>query len=492
MKTRVRYAPSPTGLQHIGGIRTALFNYLYARASRGTFVLRLEDTDRTRCNDAFVKNLYDTFDWLAFRWDEGPDVRGAFAPYVQSERTALYKRYAQELLDKGAAYRCFCSSERLEAVRKEREAAKSPLTGYDRHCRSLPAEDAKRRADAGESCTIRFKIPLGERTVFHDALLGDVEWKNDDVNPDPVLLKSDGFPTYHLANIVDDHLMEITHVLRAQEWLSSTPLHVILYRAFGWEPPVFCHLPMVMGEDGKKLSKRHGATSIDEFRKGGYLPNALLNYVAQLGASYEEGREIWTLDELARRFSLDKINKAPAIFDYRKLAWFNAEYIKAMNNEELAARALPYALDTGLFGGAGQPPDSGQKALFVKAMPLVKERAVFLTEIPVKLAYLFSTPPVPGRQEFIPKKGAIEDALVSLEKALPLVAELTTLDDAGAEALVKTECEKTAVKIGDFLMPLRVAITGSRVSPPLFGSMRLLGADECATRIKNALESPHS
>ncbi|MDR1469154.1 MAG: glutamate--tRNA ligase [Spirochaetaceae bacterium] len=489
MKTRVRYAPSPTGLQHIGGIRTALFNCLYARATGGTFALRLEDTDRTRCDDAFVKNLYDTFDWLGFRWDEGPDVGGAFAPYVQSERSALYQRYARELLDKGAAYRCFCSGERLEAVRKEREAAKSPLTGYDRQCRSLKAEEAEARANAGESHTIRLKIPLGERTVFHDALLGDVEWKNDDVNPDPVLLKSDGFPTYHLANIVDDHLMEITHVLRAQEWLSSTPLHIILYRVFGWEPPVFCHLPMVMGQDGKKLSKRHGATSIDEFRKGGYLPDALLNYVALLGASYEEGREIWTLDDLAKRFSLDKINKAPAVFDYRKLAWFNAEYIKAAGNEELAVRALPFALDAGLFGGAGRPPDSGQKALFVNAMPLVKERAALLTEIPAKLAYLFAAPPVPDKQEFIPKKGSIEDARVSLERALPLVAALATGDDAGAEVLVKAACEKSAVKIGDFLMPLRVAITGSRVSPPLFGSMRLLGADECAARIKRALES---
>lgn len=487
MKTRVRYAPSPTGLQHIGGIRTALFNYLYARATGGTFVLRLEDTDRTRCEDAFVKNLYDTFDWLAFRWDEGPDAGGTFAPYVQSERTALYKRYAEELLDKGAAYRCFCSGDRLESVRKEREAAKSPLTGYDRQCRSLSAEEAARRADSGESHTIRLKIPLGERTVFHDALLGDVEWKNDDVNPDPVLLKSDGFPTYHLANIVDDHLMEITHVLRAQEWLSSTPLHIILYRAFDWAPPVFCHLPMVMGEDGKKLSKRHGATSLDEFRKGGYLPEALLNYVAQLGASYEEGREMWTLDDLAKRFSLGKLNKAPAVFDYRKLEWFNAEYIKAMGNEELAARALPFAVNAGLFGGAGRPPDSGQEALFVKAMPLVKERAVFLTEIPAKLAYLFSVPPVSGSHEFVPKKGTIEDARALLERALPLIAELAALDDAGAETLVKAECEKAAVKIGDFLMPLRVAITGSRVSPPLFGSIRLLGADECTVRIKRAL-----
>ncbi|MDR1095019.1 MAG: glutamate--tRNA ligase [Spirochaetaceae bacterium] len=491
--TRVRYAPSPTGLQHIGGVRTALFNFLYARATGGAFILRLEDTDRTRCDEAFTQNLYETFDWLRLRWDEGPDTGGRFAPYVQSERSALYQGYARELLDKGAAYRCFCSGERLEAVRKEREAAKNPLSGYDRHCRDVPADEAARREAAGEPFTVRLKIPLGERTVFHDALLGDIEWHNDDVNPDPVLLKSDGFPTYHLANIVDDHLMEISHVMRAQEWLASTPLHVILYRAFGWESPVFCHLPMVMGQDGKKLSKRHGATSLDEFRKGGYLPDALLNYVAQLGASYEEGREIWNLEELAARFSIDKLNKAPAVFDYKKLEWFNAEYIKAKSDGELAELALPFAVRAGLFGvsgtadNEGKPPSDEQKAVFVKAMGLIKERSSFLTDIPAKLGYLFARPPVPAMAEFVPKKGTVEGARASLEKALPLVARLAELDDAGAEALVKAECEKEGVKIGDFLMPLRVAITGSRVSPPLFGSMRLLGAEECNARIRSVL-----
>jgi glutamyl-tRNA synthetase len=275
--------------------------------------------------------------------------------------------------------------------------------------------------------------------------------------------------------------------MRAQEWLASTPLHVILYRAFGWEPPVFCHLPMVMGQDGKKLSKRHGATSLDEFRKGGYLPDALLNYVAQLGASYEEGREIWNLQELAARFSLDKLNQAPAVFDYKKLEWFNAEYIKAKSDGELAELALPFAVRAGLFGGAGESPSDGQKAVFVKAMGLVKERSSFLTDIPAKLGYLFARPPVPEAAEFVPKKGTVEEARAALEKALPLVARLAERDDAEAEALVKAECEKEDVKIGDFLMPLRVAITGSRVSPPLFGSMRLLGAEECTVRIKEAI-----
>ncbi|MCL2232387.1 MAG: glutamate--tRNA ligase, partial [Treponema sp.] len=287
MEIRDRYAPSPTGLQHVGGIRTALFNYLFARSKGGKFILRLEDTDRTRSEDIYVQNLYDTFTWLGFKWDEGPDSGGPCAPYIQSQRFELYKKYALDLVNSGRGYYCFCSAERIETIRKEREAAHSSESGYDRHCRSIPAKEAASRAVAGEPCTVRLKIPLDSSTKFHDLLLGDIEWKNKDINPDPVLLKSDGFPTYHLANVVDDHLMNISHVMRAQEWLPSTPLHVIMYDSFGWVPPAFCHLPMVMGQDGKKLSKRHGATSIDEFRRQGYLPDALLNYIALLGASYE-------------------------------------------------------------------------------------------------------------------------------------------------------------------------------------------------------------
>ncbi|MCL1955613.1 MAG: glutamate--tRNA ligase, partial [Brevinematales bacterium] len=355
MNIRDRYAPSPTGLQHIGGIRTALFNYLFARSEGGKFILRLEDTDRTRSEDCYVQNLYDTFKWLGVKWDEGPDTGGAFAPYIQSERGGLYKKYAQELLDKGQAYYCFCTAERIEKVRQEREAAHSSETGYDRRCRAIDPQEAAKRAAAGEACTVRLKIPLGETTRFFDHLLGDIEWKNDDVNPDPVLLKSDGFPTYHLANVVDDHLMEISHVLRAQEWLSSTPLHVIMYESFGWTPPEFCHLPMVMGQDGKKLSKRHGATSIDEFRRQGDLPEALINYVALLGASYEEGKDIYTLDELATRFSLEKLNKAPAVFDYKKLEWYNGQYIRMKSDDELASLCLPFAKEAGLFGAESEP-----------------------------------------------------------------------------------------------------------------------------------------
>jgi glutamyl-tRNA synthetase len=487
MEIRDRYAPSPTGLQHIGGIRTALFNYLFARSGKGKFILRLEDTDRTRFDQAFVENLYDTFDWLGFKWDEGPDVGGPMAPYVQSERFSLYKKYAEELLEKGKAYYCFCSAERIEEVRKAREAAHSAEAGYDRHCRGISGEEAAMRAASGEPHTIRLKIPLGETTRFTDRLLGDIEWKNEDVNPDPVLLKSDGFPTYHLANVVDDRLMRISHVLRAQEWLSSTPLHVILYRAFGWDPPEFCHLPMVMGQDGKKLSKRHGATSIDEFRRQGYLSAALINYVALLGASYEEGKDIYTIEELAERFSLEKLNKAPAIFDYKKLEWYNAEYIRMKGDEELAALAEPYAVEQGLFGKTGDAPAAEDRVVFTTAMSLIRERVSLLSEIPGKLRYLFREPAVPPAAEFMPKKPDLPETIRLLRIGRDLTASLAALDDTEAEALVKERAEREGVKLGNLLMPLRVAVTGARVSPPLFGSIRLLGAERSLTRVDRAL-----
>ena len=489
MNIRDRYAPSPTGLQHIGGIRTALFNYLFARSQNGKFILRLEDTDRSRFDQGYVQNLYDTFAWLGIHWDEGPDNGGSHAPYIQSERTEFYRKYADELIGKGQAYYCFCSAERIDKIRLEREAAHSSETGYDRHCRSIFSDEALQRAKAGEAHTIRLKIPLGETTRFNDHLLGDIEWKNDDVNPDPVLLKSDGFPTYHLANVVDDHLMEISHVLRAQEWLASTPLHVIMYRSFGWEPPRYCHLPMVMGQDGKKLSKRHGATSIDEFRKQGYLPEALINYVALLGASYEEGKDIYNLSELENLFSLDKLNKAPAIFDYKKLEWFNGQYIRMKNDDELAALCLPSAVETGLFGTPGKQATEENLRLFTAAMPLIRERLTFLHEAPEKIAYLFNEPPLPPNEEFIPKKADIGETVKLLRLGRDMVQPLAEApDDSAAEIYIKEQAEKNNVKLGDLMMPLRVAITGSRISPPLFGSLRLLGTERSLQRVDRALK----
>jgi len=496
MEIRDRYAPSPTGNQHIGSVRTALFNYLFARSRGGKFILRLEDTDRSRCEEKYVKNLYDTFDWLGFRWDEGPDIGGPNAPYIQSERLPVFKKYAQQLLDTNQAYYCFCTTERLDKVRQEREAARSSESGYDRHCRGITPNEAGRRVEAGEAHTVRLKIPLagdlgGEKAVtqFIDHIVGSIEWKNEDINPDPVLLKSDGFPTYHLANVVDDHLMGITHILRAQEWLPSTPLHVIMYRAFGWEHPQFCHLPMVMGQDGKKLSKRHGATGIDEFVRQGFLPEALVNYIALVGASYEEGKEIYSLDELAERFSLEKLNKAPAIFDYKKLEWFNGQYIRMKSDQELAALTLPLAVEAGLFGEPGLKPDSAQEKTYTAAMPLVKERAIYLTEIPQKLGYLFGEISLPPKEEFVPKKADLNAALELLNKGKTILPSLIAAGgDEEAENLIKAFAEKEQLKLGDLMMPLRVAITGARVSPPLFGSLRLLGQEKALARLERAIE----
>lgn len=508
MNIRVRYAPSPTGLQHIGGIRTALFNYLFARSAKGKFILRLEDTDRSRYDPAFERNLYETFAWLGICWDEGPDRGGHCEPYIQSQRTELYSRYAQELLEKGKAYCCFCSADRLEKIRKEREEEKSQETGYDRHCRAIDTEESIRRREEGESFTVRLKIPLEKDfeskeagggsafaavTRFTDKLLGTIEWKNSDINPDPVLLKSDGFPTYHLANVVDDHLMDITHVLRAQEWLSSTPLHVLLYQAFGWEPPVFCHLPMVMGQDGKKLSKRHGAASIDEFRRQGYLAEALVNYTALLGCSYEEGKDIYTLEELESHFNLDKLNKAPAVFDYKKLEWYNGQHIRTKSSRELAELSLPWALEQGLFGSDNKSPAAEEMDLYTAAMDLVRERANYLPEIPAKLGYLFSEPALPAIEEFIPKKSDLAAAAVLLQMGRSLMdiffLDGKTASDEEMENIVKEKAEKEMVKLGDLLMPLRVALTGSRVSPPLFTSIKLLGKEKCLSRIDSALSA---
>lgn len=483
MGTRVRYAPSPTGNQHIGGVRTALINYLFARSSGGTFILRLEDTDRERFAREYVQNLYDTFDWLGFHWDEGPDVGGGTGPYVQSERFATYKEYAEKLVAMDKAYYCFCSEERLSRLREAQTAAKSGEQGYDRHCRNLSGEETRAKLAAGERSVIRLKIPLEGSTVFHDRLLGTIEWKNSDISPDPVLLKSDGFPTYHLANVVDDYLMGITHVMRAQEWIPSAPLHAIMYGAFGWKQPELCHLPMVLGSDGHKLSKRHGATAVNEFRKAGYLPEAIINYIAHLGCSFEEGREIFSLSEMERLFRLEKLNKAPAVFDYQKLEWFNGQYIRQKTDRELAALIKPFLVEAKLRADS----DAKADALDLRAAPLVKERLKLLSEAPAMMAYLYKKPALPEASEFIPKKLDRAAAAAMLKEDLALLDSVDFSQVERAETRFKERSLALGAKLGDMLMPLRVAVTGSRVSPPLFESIAILGAAETAERIRAAL-----
>jgi glutamyl-tRNA synthetase len=484
MSVRVRYAPSPTGNQHIGSVRTALINYLFAKSKGGTFILRLEDTDRSRFAPEYVQNLYDTFKWLGFYWDEGPDVGGPAGPYIQSERFDLYRQYAQDLVDMDRAYYCFCDEERLEKLRQEQMAHKTDEVGYDRHCRNLSKEEIARNIAEGKPHVIRLKIPLEGITVFDDHLLGRIEWKNEDISPDPVLLKSDGFPTYHLANVIDDHLMGITHVMRAQEWIPSAPLHKIMYDAFGWEMPELCHLPMVLGQDGHKLSKRHGATAVNEFRKVGYLPEALINYIALLGCSFEDGRDLYSLDELVKLFKLERLNKSPAVFDYQKLEWFNGQYIRLKSNEELMILLRPYLIEAGLR----EKEDPSADALELAAMPLIKERLRFLSDAPTIMAYLYKRLELPPAETYIPKKADAKitaEYLIECKKLLQQhgLEDIPTLEEGfRARAL---ELEK---KLGDLLMPLRVAITYSRVSPPLFESMKILGLQECLKRLDAAIQ----
>lgn len=487
MSVRVRYAPSPTGLQHIGGVRTALFNYFFARSMGGKFILRIEDTDQGRYTDESLQDLYETFRWLDLKWDEGPDVGGAFAPYIQSERVHLYREYTQKLLDSGNAYYCFCSEERLDEVREKQKAEKVSAQGYDRHCRNLSlceveAKLAEFKAQ-GKSPVVRFKVPLEGFTAFEDLLLGKVKRENRDISPDPILMKGDGFPTYHLANVIDDHLMEITHILRAQEWIPSGPLHVLLYKAFGWTPPCYCHLPMVMGKDGQKLSKRHGSTSLRDFVQEGYLPEAIINYVTMVGWSYDDSREFFTKEELEKLFSIEKIHKAPGVFDYKKLDWFNGQYIRKLAPAELKKRILPFLIEADLIQN---PPTPEETVKLDQLIPLVQERLKKLGELPDMVRFLFKPVKLQDPMLLIPKKLDAKTVLsmfIFLEKWVDRFFEM---DDLEAENSIRDLAEAEGFKLGDLLMPLRCAVTCSSVSPPIFGVMRLLGKEIVSKRLLEA------
>ncbi len=411
------------------------------------------------------------------------DVGGSVGPYVQSERFDIYRRYAEQLVAVDKAYYCFCDEERLGKLREDQSKTKNAEQGYDRHCRNLDGADVERQLSEGRGHVIRLKIPLEGTTVFSDKLLGTIEWKNEDISPDPILLKSDGFPTYHLANVVDDHLMGITHVMRAQEWIPSAPLHKIMYDAFGWEQPELCHLPMVLGQDGHKLSKRHGATAVNEFRKAGYLPEALINYIAHLGCSFEEGRDLFSLGEMEKLFKIEKLNKAPAIFDYQKLEWFNGQYIRQKSDAELASMVKPYLVEAGLRSDDDPEAD----LLDIKSMSLVKERLKLLSDAPGIMTYLYRKPILPAAEEFIPKKLDRKAAIAMLETDLELARTVDFGLLEAAEERFRAKAVEIGAKLGDLLMPLRVAITGSRVSPPLFESIQVLGAGETLSRIEAAI-----
>jgi glutamyl-tRNA synthetase len=467
-------------------LRAALFPYLFARHEGGTFILRVEDTDQERLVEGAVENLLRTLAWAGIVPDEGPYLdtagqvqqRGNFGPYVQSERLPLYKKYAEELITKEAAYYCFCTSERLQQLREEQQAKKLP-TKYDRHCAAIPLEESRQRVGAGESHVIRLKMPSEGETVFNDLVRGEVRFKNELID-DQVLLKSDGFPTYHLAVVVDDHLMEITHVIRGEDWISSTPKHLQLYKYFGWDAPVFGHLPLILNPDKSKLSKRQGDVAVEDYQKKGYLPEALVNFIAFLGWNPGDERELFTLDELIKEFSLAKVSKAGAVFNVEKLGWYNKEYLKRLSNEALVVRALPFLVE------AGHVKEKNEWLADVLA--LEKERVTTLAEFPEALTFIFQLPSYPP-ELLVWKKSSREEALTVLSGLVDLLHAVTESSWV-KENLEKLVLDWTATKEyqkGAVLSPLRVALSGQQNSPGPFEIAAVLGKSESLHRLKHAL-----
>jgi len=487
-RVRVRFAPSPTGDLHVGGARTALFNWLFARQQGGDVILRIEDTDQARLVGQSIAGIIESLRWLGLHWDEGPDVGGPYGPYVQSQRLPLYRDHAQRLVLAGQAYYCFCTPERLERLRQE-QRARGEAPGYDRHCRHLPPTEVEERLARGEPAVIRFKMPLEGVTTVVDLLRGAITYENR-LLPDLVLLKSDGFPTYHLANVVDDHAMQISHILRAEEWIPSAPLHAQLYRAFGWKMPVLCHLPLILSPDGKgKLSKRHGATGVLEFKRQGYLPEAMLNYLALLGWAYDAEREIFSIEELLEKFRLEEVNPHPARFNFEKLLWMNQYYINhVLSLDELARRCVPLLQQAGLLSLEASDPASPAFAYARQVIALVKDRLKLLTEV-VELTRFFFTEVEDYDPELLlsPKVGPAV-VLHALERAIETLRAADFDDEADLERRLRGLAEELGLKAGQLFMPIRVAVTGRTVSPGLFETLRVLGRERSLERLAAAQE----
>lgn len=474
---RTRFAPSPTGFMHVGNLRTALYEYLVAKSQGGQFVLRIEDTDRERLVEGAEDVIYHTLEQVGLKHDEGPDIGGEYGPYVQSQRKDLYKPYAEQLVREGKAYYCFCTKERLESLHNA-----EGIGGYDRHCRNLPEEEVRRLLEAGTPYVIRQKIPLEGSTTFEDAVFGSITIENKEIE-DQVLLKADGYPTYNFANVIDDHLMHITHVVRGCEYLTSTPKYNLLYEAFGWEIPTYVHLPLIMGknEDGSvsKLSKRHGSTSFEGLMQEGYLAPVITNYIALLGWCPKDNQEILSLEEMVKVFSIDGISKSPAVFDYDKLNWFNSEYIKAMSQEEFTSHAMPYYKE--VFGDQEKP----WEVLY----SILPARISKFTEIPGLLSFLKELPEYPA-DFFINKKSKtnLENSPKMLEAALEALEQLPSWELNDIHETLISLASKLEVKNGTLLWPVRIAAAGTLVTPG--GAMEiltLLGREEALRRLKLGL-----
>ncbi len=477
---RTRFAPSPTGFMHVGNLRTALYEYLVAKSLGGTFVLRIEDTDQERKVEGAVDIIYNTMKRAGLIHDEGPDIGGEYGPYVQSERKDMYLPYAKQLVEMDKAYYCFCTKERLDMLR---ENSDEPGGGYDRHCRDLSKEEVQQKLDEGVPYVIRQKMPLEGSTTFEDAVYGSITVENSELQ-DQILIKADGYPTYNFANVIDDHTMNITHVVRGSEYLSSTPKYNLLYEAFGWEIPTYIHLPLIMGknDDGSisKLSKRHGATSFEDLVKAGYLPEAIINYIALLGWAPKDNREMFTLPELVENFSIDGISKSPAVFDYDKLEWFNGEYIKAMTTEQFASVAEPY------FKKA-----LGDKEFdYIKLASILQQRTTKLTDIPEKIEF-FADQPEYTAELFVNKKSktTLENSPSLLKAGIDALEALTEWNHDSIHDCLIDLAVKLGVKNGTAMWPVRIAASGMTVTPGgAVEILDILGREESLRRLHAGLE----
>jgi len=485
MTVRVRFAPSPTGYVHIGGLRTALYNYLFAKQQGGKYILRIEDTDRTRYVEGSVEGLLRSMEWAGVCHDEGPFLKegkivevGDYGPYIQSNRLHIYNKLINELLEKGHAYYCFCSKERLERVREEQKS-KGETPRYDGFCRDIPLEEARKRVEAGEEYVIRLKLPKNRDVTFYDMVRGQVTMNTSDLD-DQVLIKADGFPTYHFAVVVDDHLMGITHVIRGEEWLPSTPKHILLYEAFGWDVPQYVHLPNILNKEKKKLSKRHGDVAVEDFRKKGYLPEALVNYIALVGWNPDDNEEIMSMEEMMEKFSLERVSKSGGVFDIDKLNWINSHYIKNADLDRLTELCIPYLIENNLIS----EKEAEERFDWIKKIvTTAQERILYLSQISEYAKIFF------GEEVEFESHEAME--MIKMEHVPRLlnifkekVALAETVDEEFGKRVFKEIQKEHGIKGKNLFMPVRAALTGQLHGPDIDMIIAILGRDNILKRIE--------
>ena len=470
-QVRVRFAPSPTGYLHVGGLRTALYNFLFAKHHGGKFILRIEDTDQTRKVEGAFENLIETLKWSGVEYDEGPDKDGGFGPYIQSQRLELYRQHAKTLVGFDKAYYCFCTSERLDEVRQKQLALKQ-TPSYDRHCRNLSFAEAEHRVVAGERYVIRMKVPLDGEITFEDVIRGKVTITHKMLD-DQVLIKSDGFPTYHLAVVVDDHFMGITHIIRGEEWLSSVPKHILLYQYFGWKVPVLVHLPLLLNSDKSKLSKRQGDVAVEDYRAKGYLKEAIVNFIAFLGWNPGDEREIFFLEQLIQEFSLERVGKSGAVFNVDKLNWLNQQHIKIKSNEELARLIKPHIQKEGWTNIEDQ--------YLLKVIGLMKERLTFPQDFIEMSRYFFLDPKSFDEAGF--KKNWESESGERLKLFADRLEVLPEYIHESIEVALRKLSEELLIKSSKLIHPVRLALSGRTIGPGLFEMMELLGKETVIRRL---------